>query len=244
MGTLTVAVYWGPRPETPLAQAGRWLDLLGRLDRLAGVAVDWRWDVDGEEAPGARLPSTKTEFAEALIAANPQDDADLIGWTGQVVGAHPAGGQVRVRVRAGGEDEVSPFHAVLDLVAPPGAQDVSPPLAGHLPETLAAAAGSWDADTGLTYDRDVFGEVKRAYGLRPSSPRAGWAVFLSAHRAALVPASLPGRRLAADHDGVVLDLADAPGGRPSTATVVSAHKELTDCGALERRPQEPLRAKL
>lgn len=102
------------------------------------------------------------------------------------------------------------------------------PLADRLAEALAAVAGAWDADHGSAHDRELFTALRTAYGLRPSQPRCGWAVFLSAHRAARVPAGLAAPRLEAGSGGVVLKIGT------TTDVVLAAHRTLADAGALDR----------
>jgi hypothetical protein len=86
----------------------RWLSLLDRLTVVsAGELGGWRWDVDGA-APGPAVPADAKEFDAALEAANPQDDADLIGWTGFVVGEQLDGGYARLRISVTGSDEGFP----------------------------------------------------------------------------------------------------------------------------------------
>ncbi|WP_406442635.1 hypothetical protein OHB14_27215 [Streptomyces sp. NBC_01613] len=242
MSAVTVAVQWGPRPETPREQADRWLDLLTRLTDLSGGKLgDWRWDTEGDE-PGPLVPADAAALAAALQEANTDDDVDIIGWSAQAVGRRADGGYLRLWIQAGGSNGHSPFFAVLNLF--PGTGRSGAPLADRLAEVLAATAGAWDADTGLVYDRELFKAVKREYGLPASRPRTGWSVFLSASRVARIPGDFPARRLPADHDGLVLDLADVPGGTPTTETVLAAHKALADSGALEPRPVPATRPKL
>lgn len=234
MSKITVTVAWGARPETPLELAERWLTSLGQLTELsAGALTAWRWDEDGD-APGQPVPTETESFAAAIETANPHDDADIIGRTAFVVGQQEDGGYARLRVTAGGTDGYTPFTAALALFSSDAS--VSAPLADRLPEALAVLARTWDADWGHAYDRKVFTEVKAAYGLRNSSPRCGWAVYLSARRATRVPGDLVARRVAAEHGGTVLDFAETPGSVPDTETVLAAHKALAEAGALEPLP--------
>lgn len=220
-----VKASWGPRPESSEELAGRWLDLLGRLAELSGGDLaDWRWDTDGGTSDDA-VPLDVAAFASAVEVANPQDDADIVGRTGVVVARRGDGGYAQLRVAAGGTDGYTPFSATLLLF--PGAPGAAAPLADRLPETLAAVADVWDADTGSTHDRELFAALKSAYGLRASHPRCGWSVFLSANRAALVPADLAAPRLEAGPGGVVLNIGTG------TDAVLAAHKTLADAGALK-----------
>lgn len=232
-----VRASWGPRPESCEELAGRWLDLLGRLTELAGGdPADWRWDIDGS-TPGEAVPRDIGPFAAAVEAANPHDDADVIGRTTAVVGRWRDGGYARLKVMAGGTDRNTPFSATMLLFPGPGPgsssgspdadADAAVPFADRLPAALAAVAGVWDADTGTTHDRELFRALKSAYGLRVSHPRAGWSVFLSANRAARVPADLAAPRLEAGPGGVVLNIGT------TTDAVLAAHKTLADAGALE-----------
>lgn len=219
-----VKASWGPRPESCEELAGRWLDLLGRLTELsAGDLADWRWDTDGA-TPGDAVSRDIGAFAAAVDAANPHDDADIVGRTAVVVARRQDGGYAQLKVGAGGTDGYTPFSATLLLF--PGSPDAAAPLADRLPEALAAVAGVWDADTGSAHDRELFGAVKSAYGLRASHPRAGWSVFLSANRAARVPADFAAQRLEAGAGGVVLNVG------ATTDAVLAAHKTLADAGAL------------
>ncbi|WP_455358718.1 hypothetical protein [Streptomyces sp. SYSU K21746] len=236
MTEVIVTVEWGPRGESPQVLAERWLSLLDRLTAASGGELgQWRWDVDGP-APGPAVPADAKEFAAALEAANPQDDADLIGWTGFVVGRQPDGGYARLRISAGGTDEYTPFTATLNLFAGPGAQ--APPLDGRFDAVLAVLADVWDADCGLVYDRELFEAVKSAYGLSAADPRVGWAVHLSANRAARVPEDFPARRLDAGHGGAVLAIGTV------TQEVLAAQRILADAGALEALPFPADRPKL
>ncbi|MFI8190972.1 hypothetical protein ACIF8T_19520 [Streptomyces sp. NPDC085946] len=237
-----VKVSWGPRPEAPLQLAQRWLELLSELTELSeGAWAGWRWSEDA--GPGDPVPSGTEAFAAALEASNVKDDLDILGYTAQVVATRPDGAYAKARVIAGGSNEYSPFTAVLNLFPASGSAAV--PLAGRHAEALALLADAWDADHGLTYDRPLFDDLRSAYGLRASHPRAGWAVFLSEHRAARVPDDLPARRrLPTRHGGVVLDLADRSGGPSSPQTVLAAHKALAGSGALEPLPTPATGAKL
>ncbi|MFD3481772.1 hypothetical protein [Streptomyces sp. NPDC058665] len=231
-----VKASWGPRPESSQELAGRWLALLGRLTDLSGGDLaEWRWDTDGA-APGETVPDEVGAFAAAIEAANPHDDADVIGRTGVVVARRQDGGYAQLKVGAGGTDGYTPFNATLLLF--PGSPGAAAPLAGRLPEALAAVADVWDADTGSAHDRELFNALRSAYGLRASHPRCGWAVFVSANRAARVPADLAAPRLAAGPGGVVLNIG------PSTDAVLAAHKTLADAGALEPLPTPADRPKL
>ncbi|MFC8831025.1 hypothetical protein ACFT9I_37475 [Streptomyces sp. NPDC057137] len=206
-GETVVKVSWGPRPESHQELAGRWLDLLGRLTELsAGALADWRWDGHGT-APGEPVPRDAGAF---------------------VVARQPDGGYAQLKATAGGSNRFSPFIAVVLLF--PGTPDSAVPLADRLPEALAAMAGVWDADTGSTYDRELFTALRTAYDLRPSHPRCGWSVFLSANRAARVPTDLAARRLEAGSGGVVLDIGT------TTDAVLAAHGTLAEAGALEPAP--------
>lgn len=232
---VVVKVSWGPRPESPLRLAERWLATLGALTELSdGIPVDWRWDVDGEDA-GPRLPTDVEGFAAAVEAGGPQEDADILGWMTAVTGAWRGGGYAQARVQAGGSDEYTPFTAVLELF--PASGGVSLPLVDRLPEVLMALADAWDADTGLTYDWELFNAVKSAFGLRNSHPRCGWSVFLSENRAALVPAGLAGRRIETAHGGLVLDFGH------SAEVVMAAQRTLAEAGALKPVPVSEARPK-
>ncbi|MFF2726713.1 hypothetical protein ACFVS9_02220 [Streptomyces sp. NPDC058008] len=245
-GELVVKVSWGPRPESPAELAERWLATLGALTALssgapaapsagtaapepAGAPVSWRWDREGEA--GGPVPSGVREFADVVEAGGPEEDADIVGWSAAVTGTWPDGGYAYLRAKGGGSDEHTPFTATLQLFPAPGAAAGSPaPLADRLPEALVVLAESWDADTGLTYDRELFSTVKAAFGLRNSRPRCGWATYLSVNRAALVPDALPGRRHATKGGGLVLEAGH------STEAVMTAQRALADAGALERVP--------
>lgn len=225
-GETIVKVAWGPRPESPQELAGRWLDLLGRLTELsAGALADWRWDSHGT-APGEPVPRDVGAFAAAVEAANPHDDADIIGSTAYVVARQPDGAYAQLRVTGGGTNEYTPFTASLLLF--PGSPGGAVPLADRLAEALAAVAGAWDADTGSAHDRELYAALRSAYGLRASHPRCGWSVFLSAHRAARVPAGLAAPRLEAGSGGVVLKIGT------TTDEVLAAHRTLAEAGALDR----------
>ncbi|WP_406464326.1 immunity 52 family protein [Streptomyces sp. NBC_00111] len=229
-GELVVKVSWGPRPESSEVLAARWLETLGRLAELSAPApVDWRWDTEGGK--GDPVPSDTDEFAGVVEAGAPEEDADILGRQAAVVGTWPDGGYAYLRAKGGGSDAYTPFTATLQLF--PGAEapaGAAPPLAGRLPEVLIALAESWEADTGLSYDRPLFNAVRAAFGLRNSQPRCGWATYLSANRAALVPGDLPGSRHPTAGGGLVLD-----SGR-STEAVEAAQRALAEAGALEPLP--------
>ncbi|MGW4230597.1 hypothetical protein ACWEF9_15130 [Streptomyces sp. NPDC004980] len=233
---VVVKVSWGPRPEPPGELAERWLTMLGRLTELSdGTPVEWRRDTDGDR-PGDVVPADAEGFAAVLAAGAPEEDADIIGWTAAVVGTWKDHGYARLRAQGGGSNEYTPFTAVLQLFpAPDGA---TTPLVDRLPETLAVLADAWDADTGLTYDRELFDAVKSAFGLRNSFPRCGWSVYLSENRAALIPAELPARRrLQGTHGGIVLDIGD------TTEAVLAAQQDLAAAGALTPVPRSEARPK-
>ncbi|MGY6023116.1 hypothetical protein [Streptomyces spinosirectus] len=230
---VVVNVAWGPRPETPAELAARWLETLRGLTELSqGALTGWRWEEDA--GAGAPVPTDPDGFATALRAANTQDDLDILGYTARLIATQQDGGYARVQVIAGGTDEYTPFTATLELFRAP----TSPrsPLSGHYAEALSVLGGVWDADCGLVFDWDLSDAVQEAYGLQNTDPGAGWSVHLCAARAARVPADFPARRLPADHGGLVLDLADTPGGTPTTETVLAAQKALMEYGALEPLP--------
>ncbi|WP_031083429.1 hypothetical protein [Streptomyces sp. NRRL WC-3549] len=234
-GELVVKVSWGPRPESLLELAARWTAALGRLTELsAGVPVDWRQDVDGEGV-GEPVPPEAEDFAAVVEAGGPEEDAEIIGWSAAVVGRWPNGAYAYLRAKGGGSDVRTPFTAVLQLFPAPGAGAAvgagsAAPFSDRLPQALVALAESWEPDTGLTYDRELFRTVKAAFGLHNSQPRCGWATYLSANRAALVPGELPGPRHRTADGGLVL------GTGHSTEAVMAAHRALADAGALEPLP--------
>ncbi|WP_069170952.1 hypothetical protein [Streptomyces griseus] len=238
-GEVVVKVSWGPRPESSLELAERWLVMLRGLTELSGgAAVDWRWDVDGADT-GEVVPDTAEDVAVVVEAGGPEEDADIVGRTAAVVGRWPDGGYAYLRAKGGGSDEYTPFTATLQLFPSPaavtgtapgaatGAVPGPAPLTDRLSEALTVLAESWDPDTGLTYDRELFSAVKAAFGLRNSHPRCGWATYLSANRAALVPADFSGTRRSTAGGGLVLDTGD------TTEAVVAAQRTLSAAGALE-----------
>jgi hypothetical protein len=230
---VVVNVAWGPRPETPAELAARWLETLRRLTDLSqGALAEWRWEEDA--GAGAPVPTDPDGFATALQAANTQDDLDILGYTAHLIATQPDGSYVRAQAIAGGTDEYTPFTATLELFRAPTSPNS--PLSDHYAETLALLGGVWDADCGLVFDWDLSDAVQEAYGLQNTDPSAGWCVHLCAARAARVPADFPARRLPAENGGLVLDLADAPGGTPATETVLAAQKALMEYGALEPLP--------
>ncbi|MFF5894974.1 hypothetical protein ACFY8O_03505 [Streptomyces argenteolus] len=227
---VVVKVSWGPRPESPGELAERWLEALARLTQLSEPGpVDWRWDV--EDGKGTPVPSTAEDVATVIEAGGPEKDADIVGRQAAVVGTWPDGGYAYLRAKGGGSDAYTPFTATLQLFPAAGAAAGSrAPLTDRLPDVLAALAEAWEADTGLAYDRELFNAVKSAFALRNSRPRCGWVTYLSANRAALVPADLPGPRRATADGGLVLD-----SGRDTDA-VMAAQRALAGAGALEPLP--------
>ncbi|MFE5244306.1 MULTISPECIES: hypothetical protein [unclassified Streptomyces] len=226
-GEVVVKVSWGPRPESSRELAVRWLEALRRLTELSAPdPVGWRWDA--EDGKGAPVPAGTGEFAAVVEAGGPEEDADILGRQAAVVGTWPDGSYAYLRAKGGGSDAYTPFTATLQLFPASGATAGSAhPLAGRLPDALAALAESWEADTGLAYDRPLFNAIRSAFGLRNSQPRCGWATYLSANRAALVPEDLPGARHTTTGGGLVLD-----SGR-STQAVEAAQRALAGAGALE-----------
>ncbi|MEU5717888.1 hypothetical protein AB0G71_19240 [Streptomyces sp. NPDC020403] len=234
-GEVVVKVSWGPRPESSIELAERWLATLRGLTELTelsgGAVVDWRWDVDGA-GTGEAVPETAEDVAVVVEAGGPEEDADIVGRTAAAVGRWPDGGYAYLRAKGGGSDEYTPFTATLQLFPSPGAATGAAttgpaPLTGRLSEALTVLAESWEPDTGLTYDRELFGAVKAAFGLRNSHPRCGWTTYLSANRAALVPADFPGTRHTTVGGGLVLDTGD------TAEAVIAAQRTLAGAGALE-----------
>ncbi|UGY93372.1 Imm52 family immunity protein [Streptomyces gobiensis] len=239
---LVVRGFWGPRSEGPLELAERWLAFLERLRKLdPDTFCGWREVAESD----AKAPATALDpvaLAAYITAANPEPDAQQIGYRATVWTRQEGRPEVTVKVTGGGTADNVPQSVVVNLELMD--EDHEAPQARLLPEALVALADVWDVDWGDFYDDDLMDAVEEAYDLSNSSPRCGRAVYLSSGRKALAPEDLPGRRLATGHGGVVIDLSGPKGEAPVTDTVIAVNGALRNSGALEELPYPMDRPKL
>ncbi|WP_406255887.1 Imm52 family immunity protein [Streptomyces nigra] len=226
---LTVRGFWGPRKEAPLGLAGRLEGFLRRLQESSGgTLIDWHTAEDGDIALDSEV------LADYIVAANPESDAEHMGYTTSLWAQQAGVMRVEVSTTVGGTAEYTGNRIVV-TVQPAG--DASPAgLAGMAWSALVALAEEWEPDWGDVSDEVTRKAVQTSNGIRRSDPRCGYAVYLSSGRRALVPADFPGDRTPTQDDGLVIVLPAAGGGFVTVEDVVSLDARLRRAGALDKLP--------
>jgi hypothetical protein len=241
-----IQVAWGPRKETPIECAERWLntqrrlagidpDLLGRWVRLYetdGGKIEERELVDLDTLRG--LVEDGTHYKD-----NPPDEP--IPDIGFQVSSSTG--------RRGGPDDVT-FSAGIGLYTDnPNLMNQAHLEVYPLPHEhvshwariaepiLSALVEAWEPDHGAVYIRPV----RRAQQPVPRTPFAGYATYLSAARRPYVPAGLPGGARETPDGGLLLSLVGPDGELPSVDEVAAVGAALRDAGAFAPTPTDRAR---
>ncbi|MEV5909961.1 Imm52 family immunity protein [Streptomyces chartreusis] len=227
---LTVRGFWGPRKEAPPGLAGRLESFLQRLQEISGgTLIHWHTAEDGDIALESDV------LADYIVAANPESDAEHMGYTTSLWAQQAGVMKVKVSTTVGGTAEYTGNR--IDAIPARPAGDASPAgLAGMASRALAALAEEWEPDWGDVSDEVTRKAVQTSNGIRPSYPRCDYAVYLSSNRRELVPEGCPGDRTPTRDKGLVIVLPAASGGLAAVEDVVSLDARLRRAGALDKRP--------
>ncbi|MEU3651411.1 hypothetical protein AB0E67_00965 [Streptomyces sp. NPDC032161] len=238
-----VRAFWGPRPESAEALAGRWKRTLDGITALLPGAVPpggatgagpWR-QVHGT-GPETELPADEGALLGALRVAQAAEGwSDLTGTALRLHRTDAPGLRIELSGLAGGAPEFLLQSFVMTLHVPDGAEVPGADL-------LAVLAREWEPDFGDVSDDDVLDALEDDAGYSVGDPVVGRAGYLSPGRAALVPGDLKAAREELPGGGVLLRIADA--GADVTAEVVTAYERLRDAGALDPLPRPMDRAVL
>ncbi|MEU3103648.1 hypothetical protein [Streptomyces griseoflavus] len=225
--------FWGPRQESAERLAARWSTTLERFaallpDAVAGGPAGARWRTAPASGPAGTVGPDEAALLGALSTAREADPwAAANGTSLRLLADAPAPGwKVEIAGLAGGTPDSLLQSLVATITSPDGA---SPPDAA----LLTAVAEAWDPDYGDVGDRTVTAALKQEAGFRVGTPSVGWVGYLSAGRAARVPADLSAGRAELPTGGLLLTVAP-PGDTPA---VVAAYETLRKSGALEPLPR-------
>lgn len=226
--------FWGPRQESAEELAARWSTMLERFAALLPEAAAGggpgagQWRTAPASGPAETVRADRAALFGALRTAREADPwAAANGTSLRLLAADPAPGwKVEVAGLAGGTPDSLLQSLIATITSPDGA---------GLPDAalLTAVAEAWDPDHGDVGDRAVTAALKKEAGFRIGTPSVGWIGYLSAGRAARVPAGLTADRTELPTEGLLLTLA-SPG---DTAAVVAAYRALKESGALEPLPR-------
>ncbi|QNG18816.1 hypothetical protein G4H71_21470 [Rhodococcus triatomae] len=230
-----VGCFWGPRPESLEALADRWARTLESLEaqlapmRHSGGEFEWRRvHSDGPPTP---VEPGEGILAELRASRAEQDWSDIIGTGLRLVSVDPAGRSVEVSGIGGGRPEYLLQSLVVTVHGPN-----EPPVSEQA--LLATLVDIWEPDFADVTDDDVLDALEDEAGHIVGDPVIGRLGYLSARRAAVVPAGLGIARTGHPRGGTVLHLAD-PGEAPSA---VAAYRRLREAGALAPLPRPMDRA--
>ncbi|MEU3207408.1 hypothetical protein ABZ702_26775 [Streptomyces cyaneofuscatus] len=225
--------FWGPRPESADALAGRWQQTLDGLAVLVPHAADAWSQVHGNGPATAITADGKALLDAVCTAQSAADWSDLTGTGLRLVGTGAPGWEAEVSGLAGGRPEFLLQSLAVILHAP----DDAP-----VPEEdiLALLARVWEPDFGDVSDDDVLDALEDEAGYAVGDPVVGRTGYLSPARAALVPEDLAAVRQELPGGGELLSIA-APG---DSAAVVRAYERLREAGALAPLPRPMDRAVL
>ncbi|MFF1274471.1 hypothetical protein ACFVZC_13820 [Streptomyces marokkonensis] len=230
--------FWGPRQESAEELAARWSTTLDRFALLLPEAVggpgetagapSWEWRTVPAAGPAETVRSDESSLRGALRTAREADPwAAANGTSLRLLADSPAAGwKVEIAGLAGG----TPDSLLQSLVA-----TITSPDEASLPDAalLTVVAEAWQPDYGDVSDRAVTSALKKEAGFRIGTPSVGWIGYLSAGRAARVPADLTADRVELPTGGLLLAIT-SPG---DTAAVVEAYETLRKSGALEPLPR-------
>ncbi|MFJ8845621.1 hypothetical protein ACIRFF_22245 [Streptomyces cyaneofuscatus] len=225
--------FWGPRPESADALAGRWQQTLDGLAVLVPQAAD-AWSQVHADGPATAIAADRDALLDAVRTAQSAADwSDLTGTGLRLVGTGTPGWEAEVSGLAGGRPEFLLQSLAVILHAPDGAL---------VPEEdiLTLIARVWEPDFGDVSDDDVLDALEDDAGYAVGDPVVGRTGYLSPARAALVPEDLEAVRQELPGGGELLSIA-SPG---DSAAVVRAYERLREAGALAPLPRPMDRAVL
>ncbi|MGA4999840.1 hypothetical protein ACPCB7_17635 [Streptomyces arboris] len=225
--------FWGPRPESADALAGRWQQTLDGLAVLVPQAAD-AWSQVHADGPATAITADRNALLDAVRTAQSAADwSDLTGTGLRLVGTGTPGWEAEVSGLAGGRPEFLLQSLAVILHAPDGAP---------VPEEdiLTLIARVWEPDFGDVSDDDVLDALEDEAGYAVGDPVVGRTGYLSPARAALVPEDLEAVRQELPGGGELLSIA-SPG---DSAAVVRAYERLREAGALAPLPRPMDRAVL
>ncbi|KAB2592143.1 hypothetical protein [Streptomyces arboris] len=225
--------FWGPRPESADALAGRWQQTLDGLAVLVPQAAD-AWSQVHADGPATAITADGKALLDAVRTAQSAADwSDLTGTGLRLVGTGTPGWEAEVSGLAGGRPEFLLQSLAVILHAPDGAL---------VPEEdiLTLIARVWEPDFGDVSDDDVLDALEDEAGYAVGDPLVGRTGYLSSARAALVPEDLEAVRQELPGGGELLSIA-SPG---DSAAVVRAYERLREAGALAPLPRPMDRAVL
>ncbi|MFC9034640.1 hypothetical protein [Streptomyces arboris] len=225
--------FWGPKPESADALAGRWQQTLDGLAVLVPQAAD-AWSQVHADGPATAITADRNALLDAVRTAQSAADwSDLTGTGLRLVGTGTPGWEAEVSGLAGGRPEFLLQSLAVILHAPDGAP---------VPEEdiLTLIARVWEPDFGDVSDDDVLDALEDEAGYAVGDPVVGRTGYLSPARAALVPEDLEAVRQELPGGGELLSIA-SPG---DSAAVVRAYERLREAGALAPLPRPMDRAVL
>ncbi len=225
--------FWGPRPESADALAGRWQQTLDGLAVLVPQAAD-AWSQVHADGPATAITADGNALLDAVRTAQSAADwSDLTGTGLRLVGTGTPGWEAEVSGLAGGRPEFLLQSLAVILHAPDGAP---------VPEEdiLTLIARVWEPDFGDVSDDDVLDALEDEAGYAVGDPLVGRTGYLSPARAGLVPEDLEAVRQELPCGGELLSIA-SPG---DSAAVVRAYERLREAGALAPLPRPMDRAVL
>ncbi|MDX3376030.1 hypothetical protein PV390_16665 [Streptomyces sp. ME02-6991-2A] len=225
--------FWGPRPESADALAGRWQQTLDGLAVLVPQAAD-AWSQVHADGPATAITADGNALLDAVRTAQSAADwSDLTGTGLRLVGTGTPGWEAEVSGLAGGRPEFLLQSLAVILHAPDGAP---------VPEEdiLTLIARVWEPDFGDVSDDDVLDALEDEAGYAVGDPLVGRTGYLSPARAGLVPEDLEAVRQELPGGGELLSIA-SPG---DSAAVVRAYERLREAGALAPLPRPMDRAVL
>ncbi|WP_455358730.1 Imm52 family immunity protein [Streptomyces sp. SYSU K21746] len=233
--------FWGPREESAEALAGRWKLTLDRLAELlpaagsgSGAGQVWTWRHVHTSGPATDFRPDEASLLAALRVERAADGwSDRTGYGLGLVSGDEQRWKIDISSRAGGASEFLLQAMVIGIDSPDGAEIPDVAL-------LSLVAEAWEPDFGDVTDDDMLDALEDDAGFGPDEPAVGWVGYLSAGRAARVPADVKAARKEVRSGGILLEIAP----RGDVDGVVRANEQLRDVGALEPLPRPMGRAAL
>jgi hypothetical protein len=227
----SVSGFWGPRPESAVDCARRWLTFFRALE-APGVEELRGWGIpmgSPRDVPDLPLGLPRLE-AEVAAGGAPDDD---LGFTFGAWNRREGRQSVSFTSSCGGSSDAVLNNVFLGLQAAT-ADDVRrwARLAGDL---LTALAGAWQPDWGYFVSDSVRDQQERE---DPRSPVAGYVTYLSPGRAAALPRDVGARVSTTPDGGALLSLVEPDGSLPKAQDALRLAKTLTKSGAFAPTPED------